>query len=476
MNYFSQLLSVLTQEEIERLESLAMTPTERRIFEFLRSQPPSKIDPVEIASATLELTHNTFYKNCSLLLRKAYQAFAPDGGLSLLNFLLKKKSLVQNGLRELERQEESLVPTLSNEQCERYYACVFHLLRSTERIEIPMPYFVDYGKKYVASRCVPSVDDERAVQIYLEQRTFSKALRQTSKRFSPEFAQDYKRSLDEHHDYVLKSNHPFSLFNLHSAYFSFYYQTRTDFEHLRSHLDGILEWLPREIDEQFPWVRVTRELDYGMIDMLLGEYQNAYDFYDTHYSSRTEYTSVRTQMDFFIAALWTGNLERAKSIIEETRAPRIDQLSGPSRTSVLSEMWLALLHLLGQQYELAHSHLTNAAQWNRAEIYSPYNESIIRTLEICLAFLKKDWDFTEQLITRNRQWLRRNEFSGADATEVPFTDIVKAYLDRINYGRSIPDVIDQLRSEMFRTEVAGVFGKLLDRMRELAQQSVLVRS
>lgn len=469
MNYFFGLLGSLTEAELSVVESVHLTPTEKKVFEFLRSRRDSADDPADDAAKLLGIGHNTYYKNCSILLRKAYEALKPQGGLDLLYFLLKKKFLVSAGMRELEKIEKSDVKTMSAKEKENFYFAVFHLLRSVEKIEIPMADFRKYGKKWLLWRVKPHPDDERAVKIYLEQRQFTKDLKQTTKRFSKKYTDAYFRTLEKHAASLKKSKNVFAHYNLHSAYYSYYYNTHTTPECMKVHLYGLIRWLPKEIEKAFPWVRPARKLDEGTIYALSGEYEKAYEFYRTHFNdSISEYVSMRVPMDYCIAALYTDHHEIAETLIYKLHKKDLEKPLDNSRTSVAAEMWLAFLYLNWAQYDKAALHLTSALRRNSKGSYSRYNESILRALEICYYFLIRDWDFTEQLISRNRQWLRRNEFKDPNSPEVIFNDIAKSYLDHKFGSKPFNPELEKQKAELFKTEVSGLIGKFLEKMKGIA--------
>ncbi|MDP4228788.1 MAG: hypothetical protein Q8916_00105 [Bacteroidota bacterium] len=472
MNYFFQLLASLDESEISMLDLARYTPTERKIYLFLRDRIGTAEDPAEEATSSLAISHNTYYKNCSLLLRKAYETIEPRGGLDLLHFLMKKKFLVAAGMRELAKIERTDVPEMTPKEKENFYFAVFHLLRSVEKIEIPMADFRKYGKKWLASRVEPDADDPVAIKIYLEQRQFTKDLRQTTKRFSENYVGKYLALLKGYEKALSKSKNAFAHFNLHTAYYNYYYNTHSTPECMKPHLKALLHWLPKEIEKVFPWVRPARELDEGTIYAMTGEYEKAFEFYTSHFNDGiAQHVSIRVPKDYCISALYTDHHETAEKLIYRIHKKDIEKPLENSRTSVAAEMWLAFLYLNWAKYELVIPHLSNALRRNRKGSYSRYNESILRALEICFYFLTKDWDYTEQLITRNRQWLRRNEFRDPNSEEVVFNDIAKGYLDQMFEGKAPNKDLEQKKNELFRTEVSGLIGKFLDKMKVLAASS-----
>jgi hypothetical protein len=477
VNYLSQLLESLDTDELQQIGSIHLTPTERSIFDQAAHQVSLGETLVESDPETLGLTKNSYYKNCSILLRKAYAALVPSGGLDLLCFLMKRKFLVSNGIRELEWQELHEVISMTTDEQERFYFGVFHLLRSVQKIEIPMPYFAKYAKRLLATRTSIHPDDERAVRIYLEERKFTKDVKQTKKLFSQSYLKRSFGKLETHRSALSGSDNAFAHFNLHSAYFNYYYRTYSSLDQLDNELAGLLRTVPPELESIFPWVRLARMIDEGTIYVLRGEYERAYDFYKSHYDSTVEeYYSIRVPMDYFMSALYTGHHAEAEGLIRRIHEQDLKRPLENSATSVAAAMWLSCTYLDWGHFDEAGIYLGRAASWNQKGNYSPYNEAIIWTLETCYRFMIKEWDFTEQLVVRNRQWLRRNEFDGLDSPAMTVNDLTKAYLGRCFDGIKIDPTLQQRRDDQFRTELSGIIGKLLDKMRLLAESEAKRRS
>jgi hypothetical protein len=128
MNYLYRYLLSLDEQESARVAAADLSPRERQTLSVLLAMRPAADAPREEALRTLSMSGTMFDKTCSVVLRKAYEALVPEGGLALLADL-ERRRLRQLTLRELARQERELTEG-SVEGHAGFYRSVFELLHT----------------------------------------------------------------------------------------------------------------------------------------------------------------------------------------------------------------------------------------------------------------------------------------------------------------------------------------------------------
>src|SRR5262245_25809720 len=104
MNYLFRYLGSLSDDELALLDRIELSPRERQTLDTLLHMRGGDEPTKEEAIARLAMSGTMFDKTCSILLRSAYDAIVPEGGLALLADL-EHRRLRPLTLHELGRQE-----------------------------------------------------------------------------------------------------------------------------------------------------------------------------------------------------------------------------------------------------------------------------------------------------------------------------------------------------------------------------------
>lgn len=223
MSHLQDFLNVLTPSELAKVNKERIIGVEKSVLDiYLSNRNKSNPDAEEIAK-TVGISNTHYYKICSMLLDKTYQAVIPQKGYDLLLFL-SQKDLYGHFTHEVMLFEKQIDknPDLNLEE---FYYNIFMLLQKVSAADLDEELLEKYGKKYLANKKNKTEGDEIMVKA-CNMNTRLTLMKATKKK--QEEAHEIAKELLEMEKKMANINYPKASFYLNKALSTYYHQTVGD--------------------------------------------------------------------------------------------------------------------------------------------------------------------------------------------------------------------------------------------------------
>lgn len=458
MNYLFRYLQLLTEAEVERLETLELAPRARSVLDrlgALRHHPDPARDGV-LGELSLSSIH--FDKICSILLRQVYRTIVPQEGTALL-YDLNRRNLLGNFLHELRRQERELAGSPAERRAEFYLEC-FNLIGRLSRKDCDERLMRDLARKY--ERLRPSPDN----RIYFEAsmigvRIWSGAAQGINDAIRPAIW----RRLVANGRRITEQTGPMAIFKQYKTFALYYLQL--------DHSPGArLEYLEKAaaLGSLHPDLFSREELVLTRCTIAESHYFNSSDFrraYDLYAAEFEEHADVLARdyyhtTKFVQLCIILGNYRRAADLLEE-RFSRHVNARMDSLGTMAAISWGKLLLCTGRLDE-AKPYIDLGMRLNRKNFYVQY-EIELRMLETAYFMLKGEFEFAPRLAEKNIKYLRSKDFTFANSRYYPwYMKLVQSFVDERETGKKLSGELEA-KLEEFREGAAAIYGILLRLMR-----------
>ncbi len=459
MNYLFQYLRTLTPQEEELLRAVPLTPREGEVLATLLALRETPEVTKEEAVGRLRMSGAMFDKTCSLLLRHAFAAIVPQGGLPLLRDLCRRgpRPLF---LHEMKRQEKELREEGDTERRAGFYRSLFDLLH--ER------FGSDYDEKLshrIARRLLalqPSPDNA----IYcdaciLGARIWTIAAQGTGKKMKETIG----RRLEAVERRVTPQTDPVARFRLMNArivyHGQFGYDPERRLELLRESValcDAHPDVLPLEIKvgalckiaEEHYFYRTDLKTPYLMYRDLFRRHA---DLLATDYYHATK---------FFQLSLINGDHKGAEKLLRKYYGYDLRmEIAGRSKMGAIN--WTKFFLVTGKMEE-ARRFLDLAFEQNQKKFYVQY-EVECRLLQTAWFYLNGDFETVELMAPANIKYLRSKDYTFTSSRFYPwFFKLALALIDERKLGKPLPAKLEA-KYEEFMEGAAAQYGILLRKMR-----------
>ena len=360
---------------------------------------------MEAVLAELKVTDAHYYKINSILLRKCYQALVPADGKELLQFL-KRKNLFHLLRHEILFQDKKIAAGKEKAELETFYLTCFHYL-----IDFPYKYYDKkltnaFGQKYLESRPDSTESDALYVKFHILFADMNRmAARKNPKKavgITIEELLEYEKELEKSSHYLAS----YYLYRSICSYYSYYENNaRKVIEYLEKAItlkDRIAYFFPIDISVFLQLLyadALFTNNDIGAAEKIYsavfkeGVDENMYGYY-FHCEQYALVSIIRKKYD------------QAKELLDKVFQPCIDNRLDIYATR--GAMCYVKLYLSNGELKNALTYLNIAKVINEKTFYLPFDVQL-RVLENIYFFLKKDYDFSFQLATRNIKFLKAQE-------------------------------------------------------------------
>src|SRR5579883_3101024 len=157
MDSFEEFLRVLTPEEMQEVQEMKVSPTERIFLHESISRITGKsIAPTKKREA---FSPEYTYKLRSVLMQRAIELLAGNNEMEILHFF-ERKGLRSHLLRYMRIVDKRLSAKLSGVEREQFYKHLLHLSFPWLTCHFDESLIREYGRKWLDSRVDPEPEDE----------------------------------------------------------------------------------------------------------------------------------------------------------------------------------------------------------------------------------------------------------------------------------------------------------------------------
>lgn len=405
MSQLQSLLQTLSPQETGALNALRLIGKEKSVYDYTRKHLSGEFPEIETMLKDLQITDAHYYKINSVLLRKSYQLLVPEQGLELLQYL-KRKNLFHLLRHEMLFQDKKFIASKTQKEQEEFYLSCFHYL-----IDFPYKYYdkkltTQFGHKYLDKKSNCTESD----RLYVKFHTLFSDVNRMAARKNPKKALGltladlyrYEKELEPTKHYLAK----YYLYRSIGCYY-FYYENEPD--KLITYIEKAIE-LKDKIAYFFP-VDIGIFLQLMHADALFSndQVEEAEKIYAIAFKSGVNenmYGYYYHCEQYALVSIIRQKYEQAKAFLDIVFQPCIDNRLDIYATR--GAMCYVKLYLSNGELKQALSYLNTAKAINEKTFYLPFDVQL-RVLENIYFFLKKDYDFSFQLATRNIKFLKAQE-------------------------------------------------------------------
>lgn len=396
MNYLIQFLTVLKENEIEKLKQIQLIGKEKKLLEILIEYKNKNL-PKEIILEKLQLSENHFYKACSVLLDKCYQFMFENNVFKILKFL-SKRDLYQNLKHEIFQQEKNYSNDLA------FNLLAFELLQRgsyKNHEENIIQYFANQILNIVKS----NEKEYEKFNYYVEVRRIRSKMFELAALQNSLEAEKYKNRLLELSNQMDKSQHSLAFFHLYHGLYNYHIFFDKQLENSHNLLINALEACKNEKelldleDLSITKLKIAENLYY---------HSNFLESYHLYEEIQEEYPEIFYE-DFYHLTKYVQLLlilekwEKAEEILKNHFLNYLKVLH-PTRGTMAAINYTKLF-LLQKDFKEANYALQKARFLNDKNFYLPY-EFEIRLLESTLYFFTEDTNFFLTTLKKQYKYLK----------------------------------------------------------------------
>ncbi len=390
MSYLEELLGSLTKEELSKLHSLKLSPSERSFLkkklQLLQGQGAAK--PESLAS-----TDQYLYKLRSVLLNKILAHIAGKNDIEVLQFL-QRRNLRSLTLRQAKLADQKTGRFLKGTEKELFYRHLFQIILPWYEQQFDEALITEYANKYAEARVTPLADEHLFLDAHLlYYRSFPDRLSVERERRTKEFIALEKA--------VRNSPNIEAQFVALRGLIMLLRSSRTpDIPRAIELTDRMLEIMecnPFYFSSRSFW---GNQLIKAELTMLKGNIEEAYAVYrrllrsDPTHNNSGGYHEIR----YFFACIYTGRFDEARVLLDTSDSANLwlTQIS-PSDLQICR----IAFELLQNNTEEAISLISRFLQRENHQGIVVTDEYYIRALEVCCIILQRDYRYAEALIRRH---------------------------------------------------------------------------
>ncbi len=405
MSQLQSLLQTLSEKEIGELNTLRLIGKEKVVFDYTKKHRQQELPAIETILEALQITDAHYYKINSILLRKSYEALVPGQDAALLQFL-KRKNLFHLLRHEMLFQDKKFAAKKSKPELEAFYLSCFHYL-----IDFPYKYYDKklthtFGQKYLEHKNNRTESDT----LYVKFHTLFSDINRMAARKNPRKSSGINLSeLLKHEKELENSNHYLAAYYLYRSICSYYSYYDKHAEKVITYLEKAIQ-LKDKIAFFFPVdIHVFLQLLYADALFNNNQVKDAEMIYNAVFK-----TGVNDNMygyyyhceQYILVSIIQKKYGQAQLLLDKVFQPCIDNKLDIYATR--GAMSYVKLYLSNGELKKASAYLNMAKTINEKTFYLPFDVQL-RVLENIYFFLKKDYDFSFQLATRNMKFLKAQE-------------------------------------------------------------------
>lgn len=445
------LLRTLTKPELDLVRKINVKGRQRQV---LISLIHGREQEHPVRAHDLGISPEHFHQILSVLLQKCYAVLAGDDLLELAT-LLVSKNLTKLLYQQLKLLEVRLKGA-SDAEKEAFYRLAFETSQWVTYDDLNLPLVKHFGKRYLQTAAGTKPGDDLFVEIRILRNTIAEVYGAGIP--GAEKKKRLKRKLELYRQKVYALDNQIARYQLHCTFAEYYILVGRDPLAARTHVH-IAEQFVHAIEA--PLQREERGFlaaQYADIQLMLGNYQQAYDDYTqlwasperAHFVRRSFYHTIR----FAEVATIVGERSRAIAILDE----HIDR--GRENLFLCSKlMRYIVIALLDGDIEKARTLIDEAFKYNSGKSYAYFTDVRTRFLEVACAYLAGDWQLASSLITRALQFIRRKKVRIINSDFGYYFKFIEAVIRYQETGKPIPVKIE---TRIKRTGHFRFFALVLD--------------
>ncbi len=470
MRLLLNLITALTEEEVDRLSVLKLRGKQEAVMNLVLSKRSSGQEPTPEETAQLQLSDSHLYEISSVILTKCHKLFVPEGGLRLLEYLTYKNLNLQFK-QELRRQKRKLTAKKGKE-AEVFFLTGFELLTRFTYSLLDQGLIAEYGKLYLSAKKDVTKEDELAIEARLL-HIKELAILSEGKNFTAE-QEEILEKLMELEKIARNSSHPYLCHSVYSA-LAWYWH------HLGGKQEKSLQYLKLALPyslklEGYIFRDAAIEMQFRLADahFMLGGTHEAYEIFERTYSTlRPDHQLWRRNYFLFRyleVLIYNGKYARAEHILQERFEPFFKLR--PTTTSATAATLFAILYLLTADYPKAKHYLDIGIKLNTKGNFTLYNEVRNRYIEAAYYYLIGDWEYTMTLTHRALQYLRDKHIGLNKHIFGYYFKIIEASVEYYSKDTPFWRKLEE-KYNVLTVPSEGLFGILLKKVRSTSRKDRL---
>lgn len=378
---------------------------EKNVYDYTKRHRLNGLPEINTILSDLKITDAHYYKINSILLRKCYQTLVPAEGVELLNYL-KNKNLFTLLRHEILFQDKKMNADKDKKDQEKFYLACFHFL-------IDFPYrFYDkkltntFGEKYLEKKSKGTESDKLYVKFHI---LFADMNRMAARKNPKKSIGISISDLLKHEKELQGSMHHLATYYLLRSICSYYSYYDNNPEKVIEYIQKAMA-LKEKIAYFFPIdIGVFLQLLYADALFSNNKITEAETIYSTVFKAGVDkdmYGYYFHCEQYVLVMVIRKKFAQAQNFLDKVFQPCID-----SRLDIYATrgaMCYVKLFLSSGELKSALNYLNIAKVINEKTFYLPFDVQL-RVLENIYFFLKRDYEFSYQLASRNIKFLKAQE-------------------------------------------------------------------
>lgn len=441
MLLLERFVGALSPEEIEKLHTIKLTPVERKVLDAIISTHLYSRVGVESKTSQLRETVGMSQVNLrfysSHLLKKAYEAIVPEGGITLLRFLAAR-GLIHNFKNEIREQEKDIPES----ERRKFYFTTFELSAGIVYSSLDLTCSSYLGRKYLATLDGEAKDEALAIELRVKQAEFLQKF--TMSRNRARTATEFRQFLDGIPEKM--DGHASSYVHYAYADAESYYKLMTDSSstEVPELVRKMIDILPKHMEELLPETRDM--LQYRLIQQYENEDdpQKVYSVLDEFFSVPRKDMPVKHYIQYGYYAMLTRQFVKAREIFDAI-APKV-LTKQPTTNTINYYLMNAAYYMLTLHMDKAKQALDDAANVNIGKGKHIIFEVYHRNLQLAYYAMMGDCDFCLRIIERNLDWLRKGQHDILDGWSSNFHYVIREMITAFTLKREAnPKVLERMK-------------------------------
>ncbi len=447
------LLRTLTKPEVDLVKKINVRGKQRQVLLALIQ---GREQGHRVRAHDLGLSPEHFHQILSVLLQKCYATLAGNDLLEVATLLISK-NLTKLLHQQLKLLEVRLKDAPRSEQ-EAFYRMAFETSQWITYDDVILPLVKHFGKRYLQVKAHPRLGDNLFIEIRILRNTISEVYGA-----GIPGAEKKKRlwlKLESYRAKVYALDNEKARYQLHCAFCEYYILVARDPLAAFTHLHAAEQYVHAIVEPLQNEERSFLAAQHADIELMLGNYQQAYDRYTQIWCApemalfvrRSFYHTIR----FAEVATIVGDRSRAVAILDE----HIDR--GRENLFLCSKlMRYIVIALLEGEVEKARTLIDEAFKYNSGKSYAYFTDVRTRFLEVACAYIAGDWQLASSLITRALQFIRRKKVRVINSDFGYYFKYIEAAIRYQETGKPIPAKVEE---RIKRTGHFRFFALVLDQI------------
>lgn len=401
MNWTHSLINSLNEAEIKKISELKLLGKEKDLAYFFISHKNQTIPEVEAICSQFNISATHYYKICSVLLNKFYNALCDRSSPLNLFYFLVNKGLYAH-FKSAVLQAEKKVLKEKNIELSSFYLKTFHLL-----LDVPYKFFDvklrnRFAEGYLKHKANLTIADKEYIKYHCLYNDINIiAARKNPTRY---LKIDIKKILSN--EQKLKDNNShLALYYLYRTACSYYTYYNKNPQQVVTYLQKAIE-LKDYIKDFFP-IDINQFLNLLYADALFvnGQTKEALSTYRkilTNGIQKNMYGYYYHFEQYALLNIVENNFTEAEQILEKEFSVCIKNKMDIYATR--GALTFAKLYLSNGDYKKALDYIRIGNNINEKNYYQPF-EVQLRVLENMAFLLKRDFVFAKKLAKKNIKYL-----------------------------------------------------------------------